>query len=111
MNFIIGPPAAGSLHHGLWLPRICDYLLAKAATSSRELPNREWTRRMLTLTCDFDVFTSRVTASFSAVFFSAGYIEEKHGMCAHFFVSRFAITTPSFRIQPCLRRFLEHCDS
>ena len=43
-------------------------------TSSRELPIRERTRWMVALTRDFDVFTSRVSASFSAVFFSAGYI-------------------------------------
>jgi hypothetical protein len=43
-------------------------------TPRRELPNRQWTRRMVALTRNFDVLTSRVTASFSAVFFSAGYI-------------------------------------
>jgi hypothetical protein len=45
-----------------------------SGTSSRELPNCQWARRMVALTRDFHVFTSRVTTSFSAVFVSVGYI-------------------------------------
>jgi hypothetical protein len=41
-----------------------------SGTSRRELPKCEWTRRMVALTRDFYVFASRVTTSFSAIFFS-----------------------------------------
>jgi len=39
---------------------------------------------MATLTRDFHVFTSRVTANFSAVFFSAGYIAKARHVGALF---------------------------
>jgi hypothetical protein len=41
-------------------------------------PKCEWTRRMVALTCDFHVFTSRVTTCLSAVLFSIWYIAEPH---------------------------------
>jgi hypothetical protein len=46
------------------------------STSSRELPKGEGTCPMVALTRDFHVFASRVTADFSAVFFSIWYITQ-----------------------------------
>jgi hypothetical protein len=39
---------------------------------------------MVALTRDFDVFTSRVTASFSAVFFPVAHIAKTRYVCALF---------------------------
>jgi hypothetical protein len=53
-----------------------------SATSRRELPKRKRTCRMAALTRDFHFFASRVTTSFSAVFFSIQYIAEARYVCA-----------------------------
>jgi len=65
---------------------------------------------MVALIRDFHVFTSRITASLSAVFISAGYIAKARHVRSLFGLSWFAITIPSFRIQICLLQLLKHSD-
>jgi hypothetical protein len=66
---------------------------------------------MVALTCDFNVFSSRVTASFSAVFFSARYIAKTRYMRALFgFLIRHLQFRP-FEFRNHLLRLLKHCDS
>ena len=70
-------------------------------TSSRKLPQRERTCQMVALTRDFHVFASRVTADFSAVFFSICYITQTCYVRAfvgplirHFDSFPFVVTSP-----------------
>ena|ERR1700746_3292903 len=77
-------------------------------TSSRKLPQRERTCQMVALTRDFHVFASRVTADFSAVFFSIWYITQTWHMRA--------FVHPLIRHSiPSLSQFnspiLNHCNS
>src|SRR5271169_4083203 len=65
---------------------------------------------MVALTRDFDVFTSRVTASFSAVFFVAGHVAQTRDVRALFgLLIRHYDSVLSNSV--CLLRLLKHCDS
>ena len=64
----------------------------------------------IALTRDFHVFTSRVTASFAAVFFSAGHIAKtRHVRALLGLLIRHYDSVLSNSV--CLLRLLKHCDS
>src|ERR1700685_263507 len=74
-TFTIQPSCSGVAASWFMAPLDLRLLAGEVRdTSSRKLPNRQWTRRMVALTRDLHVFTSRVSADLSAVFFSTGYL-------------------------------------
>jgi hypothetical protein len=75
-----------------------------SCTARREVPKCEWTRRMVALTRDFEVFASRVTTGFSAVFFSIRYIAQARyvralfSLLIHHYDSVLSISTDCMQI-------------
>ena len=66
---------------------------------------------MVALTRDFHIFTSRLTANFSAVFFSTGYTAKTGHVCALFrLLIRHRNSTLS-NSETTLLRLLKHFDS
>src|SRR5437899_1096114 len=53
-----------------------------SGTSRSELPNRERTCQVITLTRDFNVFATCVTTDLPAVFFSIRHVAQARNMCA-----------------------------
>jgi len=76
-------PVGGPRHRSA--PPNLSLSAGKTSDCSRlELPNCEWTRRMVALTCDLHAVASSVAARFSAVFVSICHSAKAWYVRAHF---------------------------